>query len=557
MTPSEKAQAYAQDVVGSRIDVCQYVKHACNRFLRDLERTDWQYQYDAAKADRAVNWMQLLPHTKGKWSASKERLILEPWQCFIECNLFGWVHRATGLRRFRESYEEVPRKNGKSARLAARGLYLLCADGESGAEIYSGATTEKQAYEVFKPAWLMVHKTPALRDRYGIDLAGNPKNPGPIYVMEDMSKFEPMIGKPGDGPSPHSALIDEYHEHDSDHMVDSMQTGMGAREQPLLSIITTAGTNLGGPCYEKRRDIIRILEGHAEDETVFGVIFGLDEVDRWDDPASLKKANPNYDVSVFGDFLLAQLAAARRSATKQNAFRTKHLNEWVGAKTAWMNMLAWQRQKRTLSIDDFVGVPCRMAVDLSSKIDVTAVNLTFEKNGEYYSFSKFFAPESAAEQNDKYREFVTAGCLELTDGSMIDQEVIEDYLVECCEKFKVIDVAFDEWQADYMMVRVSEKKITAIKFPFNTRNITEPMKQMEAMVLSGKYFHDGNLMMTWMMGNVAAKIDKRDNIFPNKDRPSDPRCKIDGVAVALMSLGRWIVDKPADPQYQIFVVGRK
>jgi phage terminase large subunit-like protein len=557
MTPSEKAQAYAQDVVAGRIDVCQYVKHACSRFLRDLERTDWPYTFDAVKADRAVNWMQLLPHTKGKWSANKQRLILEPWQCFIECNLFGWVNRDTGLRRFRESYEEVPRKNGKSARLAARGLYLLCADGESGAEIYSGATTEKQAYEVFKPAWLMAHKTPALRERYGIDLAGNPKNPGPVYVMEDMSKFEPMIGKPGDGPSPHGALIDEYHEHDSDHMVDSMQTGMGAREQPLLSIITTAGTNLGGPCYEKRRDVIRILEGHAEDETVFGIIFGLDETDRWDDPASLKKANPNYDVSVFGDFLLAQLAAARRSATKQNAFRTKHLNEWVGAKTAWMNMLAWQRQKRALSIDDFVGVPCRMAVDLSSKIDVTAVNLTFEKNGEYYSFSKFFAPESAAEQNDKYREFVTAGCLELTDGSMIDQEVIEDYLVECCEKFKVIDVAFDEWQADYMMVRVSEKKITAIKFPFNTRNITEPMKQMEAMVLSGKYFHDGNPMMTWMMGNVAAKIDKRDNIFPNKDRPNDPRCKIDGVAVALMALGRWIVDKPAEPQYQIFVVGHK
>lgn len=554
MTPSEKAKAYAKDVVGGRIDVCQHVRLSCQRFLNDLARTDWPYVFDEARADRAVGWMQLLPHTKGKWSAQKQRLIFEPWQCFIECNLFGWVHKDTRFRRFRESYEEVPRKNGKSARLAARGLYLLCADGESGAEIYSGATSEKQAYEVFKPAWLMVHKTPALRERYGIDLAGNPKNPGPIYVMEDMSKFEPMIGKPGDGPSPHGALVDEYHEHDSDHMVDSMQTGMGAREQPLLSIITTAGTNLGGPCYEKRRDVIRILEGNAEDETIFGILYGLDEGDSWDDPASLKKANPNYDVSVFGDFLLAQLKQARRSATKQNAFRTKHLNEWVGAKTAWMNMLAWHRQKRTLNIDDFAGYPCRMSADLSSRKDVTAVNLTFLKDGGYYAFWKFFAPESAVEENDKYREFVTSGHLEVTDGSMIDQEVIEDYLVDCNKKFKAIDTAFDEWQADYLMVRVKDKGITPIRFPFNVRNVSEPMKNLEALVLDGKYFHDGNPMMTWMMGNVAAKLDRRDNVFPNKDRPNDPRCKIDGAAVAIMTLARWLVDKPAEPSYQMFVM---
>jgi phage terminase large subunit-like protein len=554
--PSEKAKGYALAVVNGDIDVCKYVRLACQRFINDLAREDWPYEFRSELADRAINFMQLMPHTKGKWAAKKERLILEPWQCFIEANLFGWVSKETGSRRFREAYEEEPRKNGKSLRLAARGLYLFCADGEAGAEVYSGATTEKQAHEIFRPAWQMAQKLPSLCSRFGIEQAGNSKNPGPMYVINDMSRFEPMIGRPGDGSSPHGALIDEYHEHDTDQMVDAMQTGMGSREQPLLSIITTAGTNLGGPCYEKRKDVIRILEGGAEDETVFGIIYGLDEgIDKWDDPASLKKANPNYNVSVFGDFLLAQLAQARRSATKQNAFRTKHLNEWVGAKTAWMNMLAWQRQKRSLNIDDFVGVPCRMAVDLSSKKDVTAVNLTFQKGDEYYAFWKFFAPESALEENDKYREFMTSGHLEITDGSMIDQEVIENYLVECNEKFDVIDVAFDEWQADYMMVRVAEKKITPIKFPFNVRHISEPMKQLEALVLSGKYFHDGNPMMTWMMGNVAAKIDVRENIFPNKDRPNDPRCKIDGVAVALMSMGRWLIETPAAPEYKVFFVG--
>lgn len=554
MTPSQSAKLYAKKVVDGKIPAGLYVKLACQRFLDDLKRKDWPYFYNEERADRIVNFIQLLPHTKGKWAAARERLMLEPWQCFIECNLFGWVHKKTGLRRFREAYEEVARKNGKSIRIAARGLYLFCADGEAGAEVYSGATTEKQAHEIFRPAWMMAHKSAGLRERFGVDLAGNAKNPGSMFVMEDMSRFETLIGKPGDGSSPHAALIDEYHEHDSDQMVSAMATGMGARQQPLLSIITTAGTNLGSSCYEKRRDIIRILDKSVVDDSIFGIIHGLDEGDAWDDPDNLKKANPNYDISVFGEFLEAQLRLARRSASVQNAFRTKHLNEWVGAKTAWMNMLAWHRQLREITPEDFAGCPCYLAADLSSKKDVTAINLTFLRDGKYFSVPKFFVPESAVEENDKYREFVTAGCLEVTDGSMIDHARIEDYISECNQRYKIIDNAFDEWQADYMMVRLMEKKMKAVKYPFNVRNISEPMKQMEALVLAGKYFHDGNPMMTWMMGNVAAKLDVRGNIFPNKDRPNDPRCKIDGVAAALMALGRALATPEPEKKYQVLFV---
>lgn len=554
MESTNRAKQYAQDVVDGKIVAGKYVKLACQRFLSDLKKKKWPYYYSEEAAERAVRFIQRMPHVKGKWSAEKQKLVLEPWQCFIECNLFGWLRKDNNKRRFRESYEEIPRKNGKSVRLAARGLYLFCADGESGAEIYSGATTEKQAYEIFRPAWTMAHKTKGLRDRFSIELAGNPKNPGAMFVVSDMSKFETLIGKPGDGASPHAALIDEYHEHDSNVMIDAMKTGMGAREQPLLSIITTAGTNLGSPCHDYRKDIIRVLEGSTEDETIFGIIYCLDEGDQWDDPENLKKANPNYDVSVFGDFLLAQLKQARRSASVQNAFRTKHLNEWVGAKTAWMNMVAWQRQKKDLRLEDFVGMPCYMAADLSSKKDVTAINLTFLRDGGYYTFSRFFVPESAVEENEKYRDFVTAGCLTVTDGSMIDHAAIEEYMLECNAKFKVIDAAFDEWQADYMMVRVMQKGVKAIKFPFNTRNISEPMKQMEALVLQGKYWHDGNPMMTWMMGNVSARMDIRGNIFPNKDRPNDPKCKIDGPCAALMALGRAIATPEPEKQYQAFFV---
>lgn len=554
MAKLHPAKRYAADVLSGKIKAGNYVKLACQRFLNDIERKDWDFMWSPHHADRAITFMQRMPHTKGRWAASKEKLILQPWQQFIEANLFGFIHKATGRRRFRESYEEVPRKNGKSCRLAARGLYLFCADGESGAEVYSGATSEKQAYEIFRPAWTMAHKLPHLRDHFDIELAGNPKNPGTMFIMKDMSKFETLIGKPGDGASPHGALVDEYHEHDSDQMIDTMRTGMGAREQSMLSIITTAGTDLGSPCFDYRKDIIRLLEGNIEDDRLFGIIYNLDEKDSWEDPANLMKANPNYDISVFGDFLTAQLKLAKRSASAQNAFRTKHLNEWVGAKTAWMNMVSWKKQQRTMSIDDFIGCPCFLAADLSSKKDVTAVNLTFFRDGEYFAFSFFFVPERAVEENERYKDFVLAGCLRVTDGSMIDQGVIEDFILECHKKFKIVDAAFDEWQADYMMVRVMAKGVPAVKYPFTTRNVSEPMKHMEAFVLQGKYWHDGNPMNTWMMGNVSARIDARQNIFPNKDRPNDPKCKIDGPCAAIMSVGRALANRGEEKKYQMIII---
>lgn len=554
MTPSEHARAYAEGVADGSIVAGRYVRLACERFLKDLKRQDWPYRYDAAKADRVVRFMELMPHVKGKWAAKKELLKLEPWQHFIECNLFGWVNRETGLRRFREGYEEEPRKQGKSMRVAARGVYLFAADGEAGAEVYSGATTEKQALEVFRPAWQMVQKLEPLRSRYGIELAGNPKNPGAMYRTDDMSKFEQMIGKPGDGSSPHAAIIDEYHEHDTDHMVDAMQTGMGAREQPLLSIITTAGSNLGGPCYEKRRDVIRILEGTVTDETIFGIIFGIDEGDAWDDPASLVKANPNYGISVFPEFLHAQLEQARRSASKQNAFRTKHLNDWVGAKQAWMNMLAWQRQKRDLTVEQFRGCPCWIAVDLASKKDVAAVVLLFYRDGQYFCIPLFYAPESAAEENDKYRDFASAGFLKLTPGNMTDYAFIEEEIKRLAGLVNLQDIAFDDWQANYLMTRLTQANVPVVTYNQTVKNMSEPMKEVEARTLNRTLWHDGNPVMTWMMGNVVCKVDAKENVYPRKESDSDPRCKIDGPVGLIMGMGRAMAQREAAPSYTMLFV---
>lgn len=554
--PADVAIQYARDVTDKKIIVGPYVRLACQRFLNDLQRaekSDYPFKFDKDRASRYVDFVQLLPHVKAEWAHQQQRLILEPWQLFIECNLFGWVHKETLKRRFRQSYEECPRKQGKSTRMAARGLYMLTADGEAGSEIYAGATTEKQALEVYRPAWQMMRKLPELQRYVGLEMAGNANNPGPMFIPRDMSRFETIIGKPGDGASPHAALIDEYHEHDSDHMVDTMQTGMGARRQPMLSIITTAGSNLGGPCYAKRRDVIGILEGKHEDETAFGVIYGLDPTDAWDDPANLVKANPNYGVSVFEDFLTAMLNQARRSASKQNEFRTKHLNEWVGARTAWMNMVAWQRQKRRLKLEDFKGCRAWLAVDLASKLDVAAMVLLIQKGKEYFCIPRLYVPESAVEENEKYREYVTAGDLIVTPGQMTDQEFLEEEIFRLAKKVALQDISFDPTQASYMITRLEKSSLKTVEYSQNVRTMSEPMKEVEGLVLSGSLYHDGNQAMTWMIGNVVAHRDAKDHIYPRKEDNYDEKCKIDGPVALIMAMGRALLMKQ-QPTYKIYFV---
>jgi phage terminase large subunit-like protein len=529
-----EAQAYAESVLSGEITACKWVQLACKRFMDDLARDDLEWRPEAAQ--KAVNFIQTLPHTKGRWASKKELLLLAPWQIFIVCCIFGFYQGER--RRFQVVFLLIARKNGKSALAAAIGLYMFVADAEFGAEVYSGATTEKQAWEVFRPARLMVDRTPALRGHYDIEVCA--KN---MHVLADGSRFEPLVGNPGDGSSPHCAIVDEYHEHDTDDLYQTMETGMGARTSPLMLVISTAGSNLAGPCKEMQADMERVLEGTVVDDSLFGMIFTCDEGDEWDSDEALLKANPNIDVSVSGEFLRRQRDQARRSATKQNHFRTKHLNQWVGARTAWMNMLAWQRQRSQFTLEDMGQAPCWMAVDLASKKDVAALVLLFERNGEYFVYPKFYAPESAADDNEKYRDFATGGHMTLTPGNMTDYAFIEEDIKALAGKVNLQDAAFDNWQANYLMTRLANTSIPVVDYNQTVKNMSDPMKEVEARTLSGVLHHDGNPVMTWMMGNVSAKIDAKENIYPRKDNDNDPRCKIDGVVALIMAMGRAIVQE--------------
>ena len=528
-----KATKYARDVVSGKIDACKWVKAACQRQLDDLKRWGKKsdpYYFDKKKADHVCRFIEKLPHVRGKWAGSNQTL--EPWQCFFLTTVFGWMRTKDEKRRFREVYLEVPRKNGKSIIAADIGLYLFT-EGEPGAEIFAGATTEKQAWEVFRPAHLMAKRAKGFAEHYGIDV-----NASNIHCLATASRFEPLIGNPGDGASPHCALVDEYHEHPDPRLYDTMVTGMGAREQPLIVVTTTAGVDTSSPCYDKRSQVCKILDkvdGFENDE-VFGIIYTINDDADWSDFKVWKMANPNFGVSVFEDYLKSRHKEAIQRASRQNIIRCKHLNQWMSAGQAFFDPLKWAACADTsLGLDDFKGKKCWIGIDLASKIDLAAMVLLFFFEGTYYVFPKFYLPEDALEGEDKthYQGWAHDGYITTTMGSMVDIDMIEEDLRDLNRKFNVLEVPHDPWNAAQFVQHMTKERIPMVEIAQTVNRMSDPLKELEALILEDRIRHDGNPVMSWCMSNTVARYDKKDNVFPYKERPEN---KIDGAIALVMAL---------------------
>lgn len=548
------ALAFAKAVVKGRVPACRWIVLACQRHLDDLEksrRRGYFYKFDPAAAEKKIELIELMPHTKGEWAFKRQLVTLEPWQLFGLACTFGWVHKKTGLRRFRESYWEVPRKNGKSVIGAGVGISMFVGDDEFGAEVYSGATTEKQAWEVFRPARLMVKRSPMLVEHMGIEVNAQGMN-----MPEDGSRFEPLIGNPGDGASPSCALVDEFHEHPTAAQYETMVTGMGARRQPLMFIITTAGADIEGPCYDKRREVVEMLEGTVPNEELFGWIWSIDEGDDWKDPRVLAKANPNMGVSVYREYLLSQQQRAIRTARFTNTFKTKHLNVWVTAKSSFFNMAQWAAcEDETLTLEAFAGQNCVLGFDLARKLDMNSMARLFhrEVNGlrHYYSIGpKFWVPEDTVRDGDnrriaeRFQKWVNTGHLIETAGAEIDYREI---LAEAKEANKTAPVDFsaiDPHGATNLSHELDDEGLTPVTIVQNYTNMSDPMKELEAAIASGRFHHDGNPIMTWCIGNVIGKFlpGNDDVVRPIKQGADN---KIDGAVSLIMAVGRVLSGQPA------------
>lgn len=547
------AERYARQVVSGETIACEWVKLACQRHLNDLVRSEkgWDYTFDQAKAERACRFIELLPHTKGVWASNAELMVLEPWQAFIVCSLFGWVKRVSRTRRFSLAYIEVSRKNAKSQLAACIGLYVFAADGEFGGEVYSGATKEKQALEVFRPANLMMERSPELALILGVGV-----NTKRLSVQADGSRFEPVVRDPGDGAMPHCGIVDEYHEHDSDALFDTFRTGMGARQQPILLAITTAGSNLEGPCKALQGDVIKVLEGSLERDEVFGIIYTIDPGDVWTSEQALIKANPNLDVSVFLDFLRTEQRAAMANPRKQGVFQTKHLCVWVGANLAYFNLQQWKDlADLTLRADSFIGLPCVCAVDLSTKRDLTARLLVFKRlmmgKDHYYVFSRFYLPKEQVMRPEAqhYQGWAKQGFLTVHSGAVVDFEEVQRETNEDIRRFRAREFAFDPWNAAQFGQGVArDTKAIPVEIQQTARLLSAPTKELDILIADGRIHHDGNPILTWTIGNVTAHEDANENVFPRKE-PGQEQNKIDGAVALIMAVSRLLVTAPKKSVY--------
>uniref|UniRef100_A0A6M3KE29 Putative terminase n=1 Tax=viral metagenome TaxID=1070528 RepID=A0A6M3KE29_9ZZZZ len=546
----EAAKKYAKDVVSGKKPACKWVKLACERQIKDLKKyakSGSKYYFSVEKAEKICNFIENLHHIKGEWARRKETIKLEPWQCFVLTTIFGWLNTEDGFRRFRTVYIEIPRKNAKSTLASGIGLYLMTADGEPGAEIYSAATTRDQARIVFDTARQMAKKESEFCEHFGVQV-----NAHNINVLETASKFEPLSaeGSSLDGLNVHGGIIDELHAHKTRVVFDVIETGTGSRKQSLLFLITTAGSDRAGICYEQRTYVTKLLENISEDDTYFGIIYTIDDGDDWTDPDVWGKANPNYSVSVYPEDIARLCQKAMQMPSAQNNFLTKRLNCWVNADTAWMNMIPWEKcADSTLTVERFNKKPCIVGVDLASKVDIAVMAQLFHEDEHYYAFLKYYLPEDTVDNssNSQYHGWARAGKLTVTPGAVTDFSYIEDDLREMATSFELKEVPYDPFQATEFSTKMAAEGFPMVEMRPTVLNFSEPMKQLEALVLSGKFHFDGDPILTWMISNVVCHTDAKDNIYPRKERPEN---KIDGVVALLMALNRLLALRPKRSVYE-------
>ena len=419
---------YATKVVSGQLPAARVLIQACQRALNDLEQSQdpgSTYYYDAAAANHCIKFFGFLSHLKGPLAGLP--LELADWQIFIVSQLYGWMRRKDNYRRFRTAYVEVPRKSGKSTFCSGLTLYALIGDSENAAEVYAAATTRDQARIVFGDAQAMVKKSPQLLEHLKCHRSA---------TLHDASgsKFEPLSSDAGslEGRSPSFSVVDELHVHKTSEIWDVLNVASGARAQPIIFAITTAGTNREGICYEIREYCTKVLDPHldVDDDTFFAAIWGIDEEDDWRDPAVWRKANPGYGISVFPDDLDRMAKQAMESPSAETNFRTKRLNQWMSSSSAWISSQDWDNSAgERPPIEHFAGQPCYIGLDLASVSDFASIAILFVEDGKLYPYLKHYLPEDTVTSTSgfigvKYREWLKAGFIIATEGNITDLSYI-------------------------------------------------------------------------------------------------------------------------------------
>lgn len=548
------AEQYARDVVKGKIIACKWVRLACQRHIDDRKNGHKRgLRFSEPAAQHAIDFFSFLRHSKGEWAG--KRFELSPWQQFIIWCLFGWKV-ADGTRRFHKAYNQIARKNGKSTLAAGIGLYMLIADQEAGAEIYSAATKKDQAKITHDEATRMVKASPSLRKRIGVY-----KNN--LHIAASSSKFEPLGADADtlDGLNPHGVLIDELHAHKSRELLDVLETALAARRQPLIFIITTAGFDKNSVCYEEFLYSTKVLEGIIQDDSIFAFITCLDETDEWDDPEVWIKSNPNLGVSAKIEYLHKQCKKAQETPGRQNSFRRLNLNEWTEQATRWLDMKAWDESGTEFDPADLEGEACFGGLDLSKTTDITALVWLFppadpdDIAGQWRVICRFWVPgenirRRVREDRVPYDVWRDEGYIEATTGNVIDYRYIEAKVLADAMIFNVTELAYDRMFAHQIVNNLLDEGIVMVPFGQGFLSLAPPTRELERLVIGKLLAHNANPVLRWMASNVAVREDPAGNMKPDKAKSTE---RIDGMVALIMALGRAIVDDDGDGNLDDFL----
>lgn len=541
------ADRYAREAIADKAGkkFCKWVRLAAQRFLDDIkaaQKSTCAFYLCPNESDKVCNFFQLLPHIEGRWATPT--ITLEPWQVFLLVNIFGFRRKDTGVRRFTEVYVEVARKNAKSVFGAGVGLYCLLEENEVGPQIKTAATTGDQARIVFDVMKKMVERLPYMRQAYNVEPLANI-----IACYKNGGTAKPINAKAStqDGLNPHCNIIDELHAHKTRELFDVLHSAQGARSNPLNLMITTAGVNSYGVCFEQRTYLTKILQKIIPADHYFGIIYTLDGYDdptatKKDDPldpANWVKANPNYGVSIFTEKMRTDSIDAQQSSEKMAEFKTKRLNIWVTAKNGYIDAMKWAANKTPIDLDALEGVPCWGAFDLSSVSDLTAFRLVWQVGDRIKTWGRFYLPESTiAQRTEKngipYRTWVDQGHIIATPGQTVDYEYIEEDIKAARLRFNIQNIAFDEWNSNYICTRLDKEGVPLVQFIQGTKSFNGPMREIERMYLNGKLDHGCDPVLTWNASNVVARKDVNNNYAPDKKHSFE---KIDGFVALAMAVG--------------------
>lgn len=525
---------YANKVISGEIVACQYIKLACQRYL------DWfdKYEFKPDKVDRVVNFISKLKHFTGKHNNKPFDLL--DYQYWMICNIFGFYYPNTNRRVINYLYIELARKQGKTALAAAIALYMLIADGENGSEVEMVANSAKQAKICFDLASNFLSSIDKkgkyfkrFRDKIKFD-----KTKSFLQVLSSDASGN-------DGYNSYCFILDECHEQKDSKLWDVMVSSQGMRENSLGIIITTAGFNKFGFCYNYRQSCIDILNGLKENDSQFAAIYTIDNDDDWGDSTVWKKANPSLGHTVFSSYLQQQVNNAKVNTSLEVGIRTKNFNQWVSSADIWINNDLLLQSSENLDMNTFQGCTAYLGVDLAAVSDMTAVSCMIPYNDKLYFKTWYYLPQSCLTENSNaelYKEWKRKGLLTITPGNVTDYDYVLADILRLTNYVYIDKIAYDSYNATQWAISATEQGLPLEPYSQALWSFNKPTKELERLIRMNKVIIDNNEITRWCFSNVSLKTDHNENIKPVK---TEAMQKIDGVISMIEALGIYL----NTPQY--------